>query len=371
MANTNNNEYNPDYMSHAGTVLREKLQEMQMSSKEFAIRVDKPEETISKILNGKSSITTEMAVLFESATKIPARFWINRQRLYDEHLTRKKREVELAAAEEWAIKFPYAEMAAKGWVEKTRNRTEKVANLLKYFGVSSRNAWENLYLNGELKASFRISLAHAQSPEALSAWLRRGDIQAENIDAPAYSVTNFKKSLPALKTIMAKQPDNFFLQAQEICRSAGVKIVYTPCLPKAPINGVARWINNNTVPLIQLSCRQKRNDIFWFSFFHEIGHILLHGKKDVFLENISYADKDEEKEKEADEFAVSWTFSKAEEAEFTAQIERGMNGTELAAYAKKIGTHPGIIIGRMRHLNILPQHTGTEFLVKIDTNVIS
>lgn len=54
------------------------------------------------------------------------------------------------------------------------------------------------------------------------------------------------------------------------------------------------WLDDT--PFIQLTGRFKRNDVFWFTFFHEAGHILLHGKKDVFLENIEYADKINEKD---------------------------------------------------------------------------
>ncbi len=85
------NQYIPQVVFHPGETLAEKLEEMGMGPKEFAVRTGKPEKTISEILNSKSSITPEMAVQFESVTKIPARFWLNRQRSYDEYMARKKR----------------------------------------------------------------------------------------------------------------------------------------------------------------------------------------------------------------------------------------------------------------------------------------
>ncbi len=45
---------------------------------------------------------------------------------------------------------------------------------------------------------------------------------------------------------------------------------------------------------------------FWRTLFHEIGHILMHGKKDIFIENVNYGYKNPEKEREADEFASLW-----------------------------------------------------------------
>ncbi len=73
---------------HPGTTLAEKLKEMKMSVKEFAVRVSIPEKTILAVLNGNSSVTTEMAVSFEKVTKIPASFWLRKQQMYDEYAAR-------------------------------------------------------------------------------------------------------------------------------------------------------------------------------------------------------------------------------------------------------------------------------------------
>jgi Zn-dependent peptidase ImmA (M78 family) len=125
------------------------------------------------------------------------------------------------------------------------------------------------------------------------------------LEAKDYSEKKFKEALPRLKSIRANYPDGSFTQLQNICLEAGVKVVHTPHINKAPISGSTRWLNDT--PFIQLT--EQYNDInnFWFTFFHEAGHILLHGKKDIFLEKVEYSDKDLIKEKEADEFAKRWT----------------------------------------------------------------
>ncbi|WP_367389056.1 HigA family addiction module antitoxin [Lewinella sp. LCG006] len=358
-------EYQPQTVTHPGEDLREKLEELQMSPKEFAVRCGKPTQTISEVMNGKSAITPDMAIQFESVLQIPASYWLQRQYHYDEAVARNNRQAIIIEAVPWARAFPYAEMAKKGWLPVTRKAEEKAEALLEYFGIARAGAWENFYIKKELKASFRISLAHSKTPHALSAWLRQGDIQARDIDAPEYSAKKLKVILPELKAIMAAHPPDFFAQAQALCLTVGVKVVFTPCLPKAPINGVARWIDNNTTPLIQLSSRYKRNDIFWFSFFHELGHILLHGKKDVFLENVDYEGVDKEKETEADDFAVKWTLSEKEEAEVLAAVEY-LDEDAVLAFAEKFGTHPAIIIGRLQYKNILDHTDGRQFIVKLD-----
>jgi addiction module HigA family antidote len=81
---TKTNQYLPQSVSHPGRTLAAKLDELKMSSKEFAVRTGKPEKTISNVLTGDSAITSDMAVLFEDVLSIPATFWLIRQNNYDE-----------------------------------------------------------------------------------------------------------------------------------------------------------------------------------------------------------------------------------------------------------------------------------------------
>lgn len=83
------NLYKPDVVFHPATTLNEKLQEMGMSRKEFALRTGKPERTIIAVLKEESSVTPEMSILFEKVTQIPAQFWIDKQARFNEYIARK------------------------------------------------------------------------------------------------------------------------------------------------------------------------------------------------------------------------------------------------------------------------------------------
>ena len=131
---------------------------------------------------------------------------------------------------------------------------------------------------------------------------------------------------------------------------------------EAPISGSTRWLNDT--PLIQLTGRYNRNDSFWFTFFHEAGHILLHGKKDIFLENLDYADKDIQKEQEADTFAVRWTLAEHEEAEILAVAP--LSAEDIKAFARQFNTHPAIIIGRLQHKKHIRFDEGKQFLAPVE-----
>lgn len=356
------NEYRPEIVSHPGQTLEEKLDEMDMTQKELAVRTGKPQETISKVINGKSAITPEMARKFEEVMGIPSRFWLERDRAYQEYLVRKAKEKEYERYSDWMRRFPYKTMADFGWVPKVRAPLKRVEALLEFFRVSTPEAWENVYLERELKLQFRISLKSTRRPESLSAWLRRGELQAQEIEAAPFSVHQLKNILPDLKRIMAQKPNEFFDRIQNAGTKAGVKIIFTPHLPKAPIQGATRWIKN--YPVIQLTDRYKRYDSFWFTLFHELGHIILHGKKEVFLEGVNYSDKDEEKEHEANTFAAEWLLSSEEEEII---IRRGeATPSEIKKWAKEFGTHHSVIIGRLQHRGYLSFAEGNKLVENID-----
>lgn len=286
---------------HPGVTLAEKLSEIGMSIKEFALRASKPEKTIHAVIKGESSITSDMAVSFESVTNIPAHFWLNKQRNYDEYTARLRRQATLEDACAWAKAFPYDHMVKLGWIKPAKTGMEKANALLSYFQISSAKAWEDYYLNQKLKVAFRISLANTKDPYALSAWLRKGELDAASFEVPSYSESRLKANIHLLKRIMAEHPSDFAERAREVCAEAGVKLIYTQTIPKAPVSGCTRWINRH--PCIQVSENQKQYDTYWFTLLHELGHVILHGKKDIFLEGDHQTEEERNKEKEANAFA--------------------------------------------------------------------
>lgn len=294
---------------HPGETLDEKLHEMGMGVKEFATRVSKPEKTIIAVLKGKSSITPDMAVAFELVTKIPAHMWLRHQKSYDEFIARKKRENALSEGLSWAKKFPYDEISSLGWFSGIKdsqgNEKNIVDTLCTFFAVSSPKGWEDFYLNQRLRVSFSITLAESCDPYALSAWLRQGEIQAGEMSVDKkYSAKTLRGILNDISEVQKSGDTNRVESLVGLLSNVGIKLIFTETLSSAPVKGCARYIYG--IPCIQLAKDFENERDFWNTLYHEIGHILLHGKKDIFIENVSYGDKDPQKEKEADEFASVW-----------------------------------------------------------------
>lgn len=294
---------------HPGETLEEKLHEMGMGVKEFATRVSKPEKTIIAVIKGKSSITPDMALSFEPVTRIPADMWLRYQKNHDEFIARKKREKTLHDGLIWAKKFPLDEITRLGWLTRFQSLgghpKDLVETLCSFFGVSSPKGWEDFYLNQRLRVAFRITLAESCDPYALSAWLRQGEIQASDINLPSkYTAKALKDALNKISDLRKSDKDKFKETLTTILANAGVKLIFTESLSSAPVKGCTRYIYG--IPCIQMADTYESEHEFWQTLYHEAGHILLHGKKDIFMENVEYGDKSPEKEKEADDFASRW-----------------------------------------------------------------
>lgn len=356
---TTQNAYLPQTVLHPGIDLADKLEEIKMGPKEFAIRTNKPEKTINAVLKGESSITPEMAVLFENVLQIPANFWLNRQRNYDEYLARLSAQNNLKKTIDWAKSFPLNDLIKLGCIVNTKNLEEKASSLLSFFGFSNIEAWEAYYYEKQLKVAFRISLFGTKNPYALSAWLRQGELKSKEIQVKEYNEKNIKNNLKQFKEIMTLQSKDFFEKLQQLCANYGIALVLTPCIKGTQISGASRWINDT--PVIQMSGRHNRYDIFWFTFFHELGHIILHGKKDIFLEEITYSDADKLKEIEADNFAIKNVLTESQ-AEIIVK-DKPYSKAKFIKYANEFNTHTAIIVGRLKNLGIVTQFEYNDLII--------
>lgn len=355
-------EITKSLLSPPGDTIQEHIDFLGMSQAELAERMGRPKEKINDIIKGREPITTATAFQLEKVLGIPVSFWLNRENTYRKELYELQQQEDLELENDWLNKFPTNEMKKYGWLPETREKHILIDSLLKFFCVASADEWERIYIDEEVSVAFRVSLAHTQSPHAISAWLRKGEIQAKELEIAEFDRKRFKDSIMEIKELAFLMPYNFTQQLQNICAKCGVAVVFTKNLPKAPINGATRWFHNK--PIIQLSGRFRTNDHFWFTFFHEAAHIILHGKKDIFLENVEGTEIDQEKEEEANVFAAKVLLTEDELGEI---IEAAPLTVELIhEFAKKFKTPAGVIIGRLQHLKLIPFHVGNGFREKID-----
>lgn len=351
-----------ELISPPGDTLLETIEYKGISQTELAKRMGRPIKTINEIIQGKAQITPETAIQLERALDIPATFWLERERNYRLELAEIEDAEQLIQQKDWLKNFPIKEMMAMGWlIPKSKEIVDLMDALLKFFGIGGKDAFYEATCYAYIQNSaFRLTNQEKKNPYALAAWLKQGEKQAEQLNVGKFDKKIFRSNLEKIKDVMVAHPEDFFDQLQQLCSEAGVKLVYTPKLPNSKVHGSTRWLNDT--PLIQLSNQFKRNDIFWFTFFHEAGHILKHGKKELFVEGLSYTREGEEKEEEANQFAVESIFSEKEEKEFMALAKlKGLTIDLVYSFAKEIHTHPAIIVGRLEHKGLLSHGQGIKY----------
>jgi len=341
--------FSPDWISVPGETILDLIEEKGWSQAEFAKRIAYTTKHVSLLINGKAPITEDTALKLEHVLGSTARFWLNREVQYREVLARSAALVKLEDDVDWLKELPISHMVKYDWINKCASKAQQVSACLSFFGVASVASWRTQYA-GPL-AAFRASDAFEKKTGAVAAWLRQGERVATEISTVSFDKQLFKETLLELRKLTAEtDPKIFIPQLVELCATAGVVVVLAPAPAGCPVSGATRWIAKDKA-LLMLSLRHKTNDHLWFSLFHEAGHLLLHGKKMLFLEMKGL---DGEHENEADKFARDFLIP-PEHRDRLRML--GHSETGITSFAKELGIAPGIVVGRMQNEKILPWPT--------------
>lgn len=328
--------FRPDYVIPPGETLRDQLAEMNLSQAELAARAGLSTKHVNQIIQGIAPITLETAIALDRITGIPASVWNRREADYREGLLRTKPRVLSTEDEKWLSSLPIKELRKRGVLPDERNRGRLFESVLSFFGVADREAWERIW-RGSV-ASFRRSQAYASHPGTVVSWLRIAQIEAQQAKVQPYSASSFRKALREIRSLTAHGDANRIV---EICATAGVVVVFVPEVKGCRISGATWWASPSRA-VIALSDRYKKDDHFWFTFFHEAAHVLLHSKKETFVDD---GTDDDILEAEANNFAADLLIP----PDSASQLIDLETDHDVEVFAHEIGIAPGIVVGRLQH----------------------
>ena len=331
-----------EYVIAPGETILELLEVNCMTQLDLSDKTGINKKTINEIIKGKAPITTSTALKLEYVFNIPASFWNNLESSYRESLERKKDFESIKDDEKYLTNIPYYEMSKRNWdwISKTRDPYEKVINLRKFFSVAS------LGFDTELKRklAFRKSNNDNFSKEALYCWLRYGEIQSNKDEYPKFNIEKLKENSKKIRTLADKSFLSQINIIKKLLKECGIALVYEPHLPNTYVNGVSYKITCDKA-IIMISDRGKKDDILWFTLFHEMGHLIKHSKKEVFidLEDTDYSDI----ELEADEFARNILIPDYIYNDFI-KSNNVFNENIIKDFSKNNNISTGIIVGRLQ-----------------------
>ncbi len=328
---------------HPGETLNEILKSENMSQKQLASRTGLHHVTISNILAGKDPISPDTAIKLSMVFGLSEGFWNNLQKNYEETKARISIEKEISKEIEIFKKFTcFTELVKYNYIEKGGSNEEKAKNLLSFLGLVSFKFLKNNY-----EVAFMKSTSQNLSKENLIAWLRCGEINALKINTRSFNKAKLKNNLEKIRSFNLMDTSEYSKKLRTLLAECGIAIAYVPYLKNTYVNGASKWLSPKKV-LIQITPRNKYEDILWFTLFHELYHVLKHGKKRGYISFWSddYLNKDCIKfEHEADSFAENILISKKKWDDFYSNEK--ITDKRIIKFASEIGIKPGIVAGRL------------------------
>ncbi len=253
-----------------GATVREQLLNRGMPQKEFAARMDMSEKHISKFINGEVLLTPDMAIRLERVLGLPAHFWMNLESIYREKLC--LIEEENAMDEDIALlkDFPYSAMAKYKWVKATRKPQEKVVALRKFFELVRLTLLSERSIPG---IAYRCQATSEKMDYALLAWAQKAKLEARHVKTAPVDLKALQATLPKIRSMTTLLPKDCSVELQELLANSGIALVFLPHIKGTFLHGATFYDKEKII--VGLPICEKDSDKFWFSLFHELGHILL------------------------------------------------------------------------------------------------
>jgi len=347
----------PAMVIHPGELLKDELDARAWTQKGFARIIGRPEKTISAIIQGKKDITPETAIEIAAALGTSPDVWNTMQAKYNLHVAAQKskvREPIERRARLYSV-APIDELIARGYVTAGKTIDEMELSLCGFLGL------QTISDTCRCTAAFRIArhTAAIDNPPVI-AWLKIIEQKSRNIECPVFSESALKRILPDI-VANSKSKEGCREVVQKL-REAGVRLVFEPHFSGTRIDGAVIYVDG--APVIGMTIRLDRIDNFWFTLMHELGHIVLkHETGYVDVDVIGNTDAPDEIK--ANEWAADRLLSNEAYEKFVTRTKPYFARKAIVEFARKIGVHPGIVIGRLQRDGLVPWQNLRDLLEKV------
>lgn len=329
----------PDYAVSPGDFIQEWLEENGVNAAELARRLDVTPKHVSELLSGKAPLSAALSIALERVTGTPAKLWNRTEAIYREDLARLAECENLEAQYDEAKRFPLSYLRKFGFLTATaKDKVGTVRELLQLLRIGDLGAVEATWLNP--KVAYRKTKLNTDKSYEQAMWLALGEYAARSEELPDFDREGLEGLLPKLRSLTAEpNPVESLDKVKELLNEVGVAFALIPPIPGFGVYGATRWIAEH--PLVQLSVRGKSDDQLWFTLFHELGHVLLHGHKTVFVQGTEGKEEDE-----ADNFASRTLIPQ----EFVHRIPTSRSIAAIQELADELGIAPSIVLGQAQRI---------------------
>jgi HTH-type transcriptional regulator/antitoxin HigA len=341
--------YEPSQAAPPGRLVQEYLDALDISARELGRRCGRSAKLVVEIIAGKAPIEPETALQLERVLGLAADAWLGMEANYRLHLAKISEQSRLTSDSDWVSRFPLKELERRGYVNRQVPPGELVRQMLGFFGAGSADACRQRFK--ELAAvSYRHSPSFRSAEESLLVWLRLGEREAEAIEAADFERATFLKQLREIRRLTTHPVDEFMPEMRERCARAGVAFVVIKPLQGVALSGISRWLTPRKA-IIQQSLRHMANDHFWFTFYHEAAHLLLHSRKTIFLDGKGYSSASSQEEDEANNWSANFLVPQGDLQDFINNFQGSQS--EILSFSAAQGIAPGIVVGQLQKRGVL------------------
>lgn len=339
----NMNGLSLELIVHPGETIKEIIEDREMTQEELSIRTGYSAKHVSDVINGKKDISSKFANTLEYALGIPTEFWINLQGIYDKkNLELEKinsiQENEYNVLEELKEVINY--FKEEKIIENNLNKSMTILKLRRFFELNDLTKIPNLPLQ---QVAFRGSKKNNVNIYVLYAWQKLCEYFTEKVSvSDKFDKEKLQSKYEEIKKTMFLEPNEMVLKLKKIFGECGIAFEVVKHFKGAPVQGFIKKRENKII--LCMTIRQSFSDIFWFTLFHEISHLINDDFEDVYID---YSFIESEIEKRADLFARNTLINENEYKIFRMNSKLDM--ISIQRFAKSQNVIPGIVIGRIQN----------------------
>lgn len=340
-----------DLIIHPGETIADVLEERNITQVELAARTGVSTAYVSKVIAGKKDISSNFAMALEYALGVPKSFWLNLQANYEAELLELKESASVTEGEHEAfraLKEVIKYLRNAKIIPVSQNEIDTIISLRKALQMSNIANLGTLVAPGAL----RVAANSTVDPFVMGAWLRLCQIRGERKSIDTRFTPDCLDTLVAeLKTIMTTPHADLQAELTRVMARYGIKFSVVKNFRGAPVHGFISQDNEGKYQMV-LTIRGAYADIFWFSLFHELGHIVNGdvSKSSRFIDSLG--NQNAEQEIAANEFAGRMLLNPEEYEAFDLKGDYSI--TAIQKFAEKQKVAPYIVIGRLQREERIP-----------------
>ncbi len=330
-------EYNDSIAFHPGYYIKEIVDESGLTQEDFAKRLDTTPKNLSILIRGEQSLSIDIAMKLSRMVGTSVSYWLNLQKAYDSLIAEFKSEEELAEERKVFESLDYRYFRDNyGLPDLPRKKDEQISQVRKFLKVATLM----VLTKRDMAVSFRSSTDELTESNIIkaNAMVQIAVNKALRSDAPKFNKVKFEETVKYALTL-TRNHDEFYPLIRSAFCEAGVILVILPNLSGSKINGATKKIGNHV--MLMVNDRRLYSDTFWFTLFHEIGHIM---NGDY---GISFEKEVGDREDAADRYAADALIPPEPYKEFVH--ENRFDLQSIREFANSVQRDPGIVLGRLQN----------------------